>query len=53
MANRKYAVGIWDSEKSRYEIHDRTDILQYAQAKRDEYIKAGLKAICMELSYNV
>lgn len=53
MANRKYAVGIWDSEKTRYEIHDRTDILEYACAKRDEYLKAGLIAICMELTYYV
>lgn len=53
MANRKFAVGIWDSKKTRYEIHDRTDILQYAQAKRDEYLKLGLIAICMEITNNV
>lgn len=47
MEQRKYAVGIWDQETTRYEIHDRTNIPEYARAKRDEYIKQGLKAITL------
>lgn len=47
MEQRKYAVGVWDPETTRYEIHDRTNILLYACTKRDEYIKQGLKAITL------
>lgn len=47
MEPKKYAVGIWNPETTKYEIHDRTNILEYAQSKRDEYIKQGLKAITL------
>ena len=31
--NKKYAVGIWNAETKKYEVHHRTDILEYAKAQ--------------------
>lgn len=44
---KKFAVGIWNKETQTYEIHERTDIHEYAKAKRDEALKNGLTAIVM------
>lgn len=49
---RKYAVGIWNDDSNKYEIHHKTDIYNYAKTQRDYAIKNGLKAIILIYNEN-
>lgn len=47
---RKYAVGVWNAETKKYEVHHRTDIYEYAKAQAAVINQNG--AVAIVLIYN-
>ena len=47
MATRKYAVGVWNKQTKKYEVHHKTDVLEYAQAVAELARQKGATTIVL------